>query len=55
MRVNFLIFFRLGMRVNFFEMFQVRDESKFFLRCFRLGMRVNFFEMFQVRDESKYF
>ena len=32
------------MRVNFFEMFQVRDESKFF-RCFRLGMTVNIFEM----------
>ena len=30
------------MRVNYFEMFQVRDESKFF-------------EMFQVRDESKLF
>ena len=30
------------MRVNFFEMFQVRDESKFF-------------EMFQVKDESKFF
>ena len=30
------------MRVNFFEMIQVRDESKFF-------------EMFQVRDESKFF
>ena len=30
------------MRVNFFEMFQVRDESKFF-------------ERFQVRNESKFF
>ena len=30
------------MRVKFFEMFQVRDESKFF-------------EMFQVRYESKFF
>ena len=30
------------MRVNFFEMFQFRDESKFF-------------EIFQVRDESKFF
>ena len=30
------------MSVNFFEMFQVRNDSKFF-------------EMFQVKDESKFF
>ena len=30
------------MRVNFFEIFQVRDESKFF-------------DIFQVRNESKFF
>ena len=30
------------MRVNFFEMFQVRNESKLFL-------------MFQFRDDSKFF
>ena len=30
MRVNFFRCFRLGMGVNFFEIFQVRDESKLF-------------------------